>query len=129
MDLVFRLYNAATAGTVIWTETHTGVVLQDGVASVLLGSQVTFPYEAFTSDTRYLTILVNGGEEMTPRLRLASVPYALQAERLGGKSADDFELKGAVTALSVNDGNPPNQGSNRLHWNNLTGVPTGSCGR
>ncbi len=125
VNLVFRLYNAATAGTVIWTETHTGVELRDGVASVLLGSLVTFPFEAFSSDVRYLTVLVNGGEEMSPRLRLASVPYALQAEKLGGKSADEFELKGTAAALSVNDGNPPNQGSNRLHWNNLNGVPEG----
>jgi hypothetical protein len=125
VNIVFRLYNAAIAGTVIWTETHTGVELRDGVASVLLGSQVTFPFEAFTSDARYLTLVVDGGEEMTPRLRLASVPYALQAEKLGGKGAEDFELKGAAAALSVNDGNPPNLGSNRLHWNNLNGVPEG----
>ncbi len=125
VKLTFRLYNAPVAGSVLWTETHTDVPLAQGVASVLLGSLVSFSADAFTAESRYLGITVNDGAELLPRLVVTSVPFALQAESLQGKTPADFEPKGAVVALSVNDGNPPNQGSNRVHWNNLTGVPDG----
>jgi hypothetical protein len=51
---------------------------------------------------------VVGGEEMSPRLALGSVPFALHAARAGdsstldGRAADDFETAGSVTAHAVN---------------------------
>jgi hypothetical protein len=125
VKLTFRLFNAPVAGSVLWTETHTDVALNDGVASVLLGSLVSFSGDAFTAESRYLGITVNDGTELLPRLVVTSVPFALQAESLQGKTPADFEPEGSVSALSINDGSPPNQGSNRVHWNNLTGVPEG----
>jgi hypothetical protein len=125
VKLVFRLYDVAVAGSALWAETHGSVALVDGVASVLLGSLVTFPGTAFSTSTRYLGITVNDGAELAPRLQLASAPFALEAEMLQGKTPTDFEPKGAVIALSINDGTPPNSGQNRVHWNVLTGVPEG----
>ncbi len=125
VKLTFRLYNAAAGGALLWTETHDGVVLTDGVASVLLGSLVTFPSSAFGSESRYLGISVNDASELLPRLLIASAPFALEAERLQGKSPADFEPQGAVAGLAVDDTSPPNTGKNAVHWNNLTGVPAG----
>ncbi len=125
VKLTVRLYDVSTGGSALWTESHGAVALDDGVASVLLGSLVTFPANAFSASPRYLGISIDDGAEMTPRLRLTSVPFALEAERLQGKTAADFEPKDAVLALSITDGSPPNTGQNRVHWNVLTGVPEG----
>ncbi len=128
VDLEFRLYAAATGGTAIWTETHPQVGLTDGVATVLLGSLVAFPAQAFAAPTRYLEIVVDA-TPLAPRLQLASVAFALEADRLDGMDASAFETSGAVDALRADleegDGSPPNEGSNAVHWQNLGGVPAG----
>ena len=124
VTLQFQLYASASGGGVLWTEIHENVELSEGIATVLLGSRVTFPGDAFSQPSRYLEITV-AGAVLSPRLRLASVPFALEAQRLQGKAAADFEPKGTVTGLAVGDLTPPNVGSNRVHWQNLTGVPEG----
>lgn len=125
VKLTFRLHGTAEAGPLLWEETHTNVTLRDGVGSVLLGSKVGIPIGALARDAIYLGIRVNDADELQPRLRVASVPYALDAARLDGKSADEFEPRGAVLALSLSDGSPPNQGQNRVHWDVLRGMPEG----
>lgn len=124
VTLTFRLFTADIDGANLWTETHTDVSLNEGVATILLGSLASFPEDAFTSPGRFIEIELDG-VVLAPRLRLASVPFALESNRLQGKSASDFEPKGSVLVLSIGDGTPPNQGSNRVHWQNLTGVPAG----
>ena len=121
--LRFTLFKDAEGGPGLWTELHDEVALDDGACSVLLGSVVNLPVGLFEDSELYLAVTVGDGDELSPRFRLVSVPYAFESARLGGKSANDFEPKGAVLALVINDNNPPNQGSNRVHWNNLTGVP------
>lgn len=133
VSLIVALYPEATGGVPIWNEAHIGVPLTDGIFSVLLGSVNTFPFNAFNSADRFLGLSVDGQPEMTPRLRLASVPYALESERVGGKRATDFEplgqaslaAAGVQSQLQGSDANPPNQGSNQVHWNNLWGMPGG----
>jgi len=124
IKLQFRIYDVETGGAALWTETHNSVPLTGGVASVLLGSLVTFPAVLFDGGSRFLALTVND-QDLSPRLRIVSAPFAIEAARLEGKRASDFEPNGAVIALSVDDGSPPNSGSNRVHWNNLTGVPPG----
>lgn len=132
-SLVFALYGDATGGAALWNEAHTAVPLTDGSFSLFLGSINSFPVNAWSLGERYLGISVDGQGEMIPRLRLASVPFALEATRLGGRTAADFEPAGAAaiaaagvqSQLQGSDGNPPNQGSNQVSWNNLYGVPTG----
>ena len=128
VDLEFRLYAGPDGGATLWSELHLGVPLQDGVASVLLGSLVSFPELAFRASQRYLEVVVNG-DVTSPRLVVTSVPFAVEADRLDGKNAGDFEAAGAASALaetlSVSDGSPPNEGADRVHWDNLVGVPEG----
>lgn len=132
-SLIFALYGDATGGAALWNEVHTSVPLTDGSFSLFLGSINNFPGNAWSQGERYLGISVDGQGEMVPRLRLASVPFALEAARLGGRTAGDFEPSGAAaiaaagvqSQLQGSDGNPPNQGSNQVSWNNLYGVPAG----
>jgi len=128
VSLTFRLHVSASGGTPLWTETHDGMALADGVATVLLGSLNAFPANAFSASQRHLEISVDG-ETLEPRLVVASVPYALEAERLDGLDASAFEPAGSAAALAetlaATDGTPPNAGANRVHWDNLSGVPAG----
>ncbi|MBM3307327.1 MAG: hypothetical protein FJY74_03290 [Candidatus Eisenbacteria bacterium] len=76
--VVARIYNAASSGTLLWgPETHSGVTLTEGWFNIELGSIVS-PLPSFASPPYYLQLHV-GGEALSPRLKLASVPSALQS--------------------------------------------------
>lgn len=75
--LTFRVYNAATGGTALWTETQTAVPVSRGIFNVLLG-QVTALSLPFDTDY-WLTTQIGADAEMSPRQRLTSVPYAYRA--------------------------------------------------
>lgn len=76
--LTFRLYDAETAGAVVWQETQTNVALSKGHFSVLLG-QVT-PLTLDWATQLWLSIQVNTDPELSPRQRITSVPLAIRAE-------------------------------------------------
>ena len=74
----FTIYNAATSGNALWTETQS-VDHVGGVFNVLLGSVSAFPSSLFNSDGElYLDMLVEG-ETLQERYLLSSVAYALRA--------------------------------------------------
>jgi len=79
--VVFTLYTDATGGKELWNETHEGVPVAKGAFSVMLGS--IQPLEVMTFDNaRWLGIRVVGEEqEMAPRQRLGSAPFAFIAQR------------------------------------------------
>jgi len=74
--MTFALYDAPTGGNPIWTESHTAVTVSDGLFSVGLGSQTPggIPTSVWDGD-RYLEITV-GGETLSPRELIRSVPIA-----------------------------------------------------
>ncbi len=72
--LAVTLYDAASGGNPVWTDTLAGVALSQGAFSVALGSGTPLP--ALTQ-ALYLGVAVNGGAEASPRIALASAPYAL----------------------------------------------------
>ena len=76
--LTFRLYEATTGGTALWTETQTAIPISRGVFNVLLG-QATPLNLTFEKDY-WLSTQVGTDVEMTPRQRLTSVPYAYRAQ-------------------------------------------------
>jgi hypothetical protein len=79
-NIVARIYNAAGGGTLLWgPETHASVVITEGWFNIELGSIVS-PLPTFASPPYYLSLQVNG-EYLTPRLKLASVPSALQSAK------------------------------------------------
>jgi hypothetical protein len=77
-DVVARIYSAASSGTLLWgPETHARVTITEGWFSIELGS-LSPPLPTFASPPYYLQLQVNG-EILTPRLKLASVPSAIQS--------------------------------------------------
>ena len=117
--LTFRLYDADTAGTVVWQEQQANVPINKGHFSVLLG-QVT----ALTVDwnqSLWLSIQVGADPELLPRQRITSVPLAIRSEVAEG-------LTSAITPSLIN---PQGSGSgldadtvDGKHANELS-VPSG----
>ncbi len=75
-NIVFKLYDAETGGSALWTETHTAVPVSGGFFSVKLGSINTLTPVDFSKQF-YLGIQVGADPEMSPRLKLEDVPHAL----------------------------------------------------
>jgi hypothetical protein len=83
------IYSTAAGGTALWNEKHT-VTTSGGVFSVVLGDKTPL---AFSFDQHlWIGTAINNQPELTPRVFLTAVPYALNA--LNAKSA---EIASAVT--------------------------------
>jgi hypothetical protein len=82
-SVVYRIYDSATGGTPIWTETLT-VTLDDGYFSTQLGATTPQTPTVFAGRTRFLGVTVGTDPEMTPREPIGSVPYALVATNVVG---------------------------------------------
>ena len=87
-NFTFSLWSTLSAGTSLWSESWTGgsqVAVNSGIFQVALGTNSTFPPTVnFNSDSLYLSVNYNSDGEMTPRIRLAAVPYAFNAEKVMG---------------------------------------------
>lgn len=119
--IIFRLFDAATAGNRLWSEEQT-VTLSSGDFSVILGQGIGASFngspenprpsllDAFGGTDRYLEIVVDNGDgtfngtdtAITPRQRLISTAFAVRAA-----TADSVR---AGTDLTLRD---PNHG---LGW-------------
>ncbi|RPJ45108.1 MAG: hypothetical protein EHM19_05780, partial [Candidatus Latescibacterota bacterium] len=82
-DLAFSFYDSSAAGALLWSETHVGVPVDGGVASVLLGSVAPFAGVDFGSPV-WLAVAVDGGTELSPRTALAGTPYAFVSGDVAG---------------------------------------------
>jgi hypothetical protein len=76
--ITFKIYDAETAGNLLWEETQAGVVIQKGIFSVLLGSVANL---GLAFDKPYFLEIKVGNEVMTPRQRITSAGYAFKAEQ------------------------------------------------
>ncbi len=102
VSINFAIYDDATAVSNLWDETHSSVTPVDGLVHVLLGSETTFPTYLFDGSERWLGIKIGSDAEMTPRLRIVSVPYAIYAndsDNLDGYDSSYF----LTTTYSIGD--------------------------
>ncbi|MBI2832104.1 MAG: hypothetical protein HYX79_07600 [Chloroflexi bacterium] len=116
----FSLYDAETGGNTLWSETQ-NVTLSGGLFNALLGSTTTLDSSIFNY-ARYLQFSVQG-EELSPRQRMTSVPFALLAmdtESLGGNNASDYTLRSSLSIPGT-----INQVTNPVDWSMLKNVPAG----
>ena len=109
LNMSFRLYNASTGGTPLWTEQWTGsngVKVSDGLFNVMLGSLTPIPQAVITGNsTLFLGITVGTDDEMSPRVQLGSVPFAVQALTVPDGSITTAKIAdGAVTAAKIAGG-------------------------
>jgi hypothetical protein len=92
-DLRFILYATSSGGASLWEEIHPGTPVNNGYYAVVLGSFQPLPASVLNGQALYLGVSLVGQSELTPRLPLVSVPYALRADdsnRLEGRNAASF---------------------------------------
>jgi hypothetical protein len=92
-SLTFRIYDAESAGNLLWEETQGTVVIQKGIFSVLLGSatNLNLPF-----DKPYFLEIKVGNEVMSPRQQITSSGYAIRAEKAEvAESADSINIPAA----------------------------------
>ena len=102
-DLTFSIYPSdLPTATALWTETHLGVAVELGLFNVILGTTVTLPQDLFAGQVRWLGITVESDDEMEPRMRMTSVPWALRAAVAdsalnggGGGADNDWIISGS----------------------------------
>ncbi|MBN4050438.1 hypothetical protein JYT28_01685, partial [Desulfobulbus sp. AH-315-M07] len=78
LTITFALYDTKDAPiqSPVWTEQH-DLTLDKGYFSVALGSVTDLDTSFFDGASMYLSMTIAGDEQMTPRLEVGSVPYAL----------------------------------------------------
>lgn len=107
----FSLYAASTGGTALWSETQT-LTPSNGVVATVLGKVTPIPTSVSFDQPLWIGVAVGTDAEMTPRLLLASVPYALTV-------AD-----GAVSTAKIADGAVTDAKIAGVAWSKLTGAPS-----
>lgn len=77
-NITFRLYDADTGGTLLWSETQSTVPVNNGIFTTLLGNvtALDLPFD----QPYWLSMEVNNDGEMTPRQQISAVGYAIHAE-------------------------------------------------
>ncbi len=91
-DVVFALYDTASGGTAVWTETQDDLDFDNGY----FATRLTALDEAVFDGTQlWLGISVNGGTELD-RVAITTAPYAFRAG-----IADGLEAGAAIDAASV----------------------------
>jgi hypothetical protein len=78
-DMTFRIFDLPAAGAELWTETQTGVAVNNGVFTVQLGAATALPAGLFNGASAYLEVEVAPDTAMTPRQQLLMSPYAFRA--------------------------------------------------
>ncbi|MBL0174348.1 MAG: hypothetical protein IPP94_03615 [Ignavibacteria bacterium] len=86
----FSLYENASGGPSLWTETQSSVQVRSGLFSVVLGSGN--PIALAFDKPLYLGIALAGGSEYSPRVRLTTSAYSF-ASRVAERVLDPAMLK------------------------------------
>ncbi len=75
-SITFSLYDVATGGTALWSETK-DIAVSQGLFSTALGDTAPFGNSVKFDNQYFLGVKVGDSSEMTPRQALQSAPYAL----------------------------------------------------
>ncbi len=100
--MTFRLYNAASGGAALWTETQLSVNVVNGRFNAVLGSVPASPLTLPFDVPYWLTVSINADAEMSPRQPLASSPYAFRASTLDSAATlPGLQISGTITTATL----------------------------
>ena len=103
-SVIFRIYDASSGGTLLWSETQGQTADTSGVFAAVLGS--TTPITIDFDGPCWLEVQVDG-QTLSPRRELVSVPFAYRAsdsDNLGGLPPSAYTA--SRNSLDASDGNP-----------------------
>ncbi len=99
--IMINLYDSPSDGNLVHTEIFSANV-QDGVFSVVIGSQQELDPALQFNKQYWLGLSVDNNAELSPRTAFTSVPYAIHADAASSLSKG---ATGAVTTLNGKSGN------------------------
>lgn len=109
VPIVIAIYDAALGGTELYREEHASVLVANGIYNLSIGGGTPqlgmFGPSLFDATSRWLELRV-GGETLSPRQALRSVPYSLTTE-----DADTLEGLTAAQVIAASEGPPGNPGA------------------
>ena len=97
--LTFKIYDIATDGTALWTETQDVLIIR-GIFNVTLG--VVTPLDLPFNNPYWLGITVNGGTELEPRIELSSSAYSLNARSIADSVVTETKIAQETVVRSLN---------------------------
>lgn len=105
-NLTFKIYDAGTAGSTLWTESQTNVPVTNGIFNVLLGSVTPFTVGVFGgTGERHLGVTVGTGTEMSPRYRITSTAFSIRAASADGVADNTITsakiVNGTITTTDI----------------------------
>jgi hypothetical protein len=130
-DLTFKIYDDSLATIPYWSELHASVDVDEGLFNVILGRYTVIPDTLFASGERWMGITVDVDPELSPKMRITSVPWALRAAvadtalavaDVPSHTHDDRYY--TETELNTNDGTV-NEPDDPVDWTKLKSVPGG----
>ncbi|MEC7984837.1 MAG: hypothetical protein VX278_06720 [Myxococcota bacterium] len=127
-SVTFNIYDDATTGTLLWTETLT-VAFNNGYYATVLGSdEVSNPLDSDTLSQHpiYLELQLGSNSPMSPRHPINSAPYAQMSgvsESVDGGSVNATDVSISSTPVIDSGGNWVGQPI-IADWNNLTSIPS-----
>ena len=95
--MTFRLYNTASGGAALYTETQLSVSVNNGGFNAIIGAvlPIALPFDV----PYWLTVAINSDPEMSPRQPLSSSPYAFRASMLDSSATiDGARVTGSVAS-------------------------------
>ncbi len=105
-DMAFRLYDANTAGSQLWSSGTCSVTPdQDGIFNTDLGSTCgsEISQDVFTENSNVWLEVEIATETLTPRQSIKTVPYALNSETLQGYPIDATGAATKNTVVTMNN--------------------------
>lgn len=101
----FKIYDAASSGNLLWTETWDGgtaqIAVTNGVFSAKLGTYTSLDAVDFATKTPFLSVNFNPGGgydgEMSPRKELTAASFAFNANNLVGDGRIDITYAPGTT--------------------------------
>jgi len=98
-DMRVALWDSAVGGALLFSENHLGVPLNNGVFSIMLGSETAGGVDDAALDATEVWLGINlGAGELAPRTRIGMVPYAAKA-----RSAEQLVRPGTFDAVMRTD--------------------------
>jgi len=97
--ITFILYNVAMEGTALWSEDQ-NVAINAGIFNVILGKNT--PLNLKFDRTYWLSITVNQGSELSPRIELTSSAYSFCARTVPDSSLTGEKISRSQVVKSIN---------------------------
>ena len=117
--MTLRIYDDVIATTPLWEEEHKKVTVREGYFNLLLGNNEPLTNTLFIHPDRFIGLTVHPSDEMVPRQRFASVPYAMHSyhatkadhaleadHAIEAKHALEAEQADRAYGLNAPDGDP-----------------------